>query len=191
VKIDSNDALLIVDVQEDFLPGGALGVPDGDAIVPVLNAYIRKFRQRGLPVIASRDWHPPDHCSFMENGGPWPPHCLQDQPGAEFAAGLDLPEETLIVSKATDTGHDAYSAFDGTALDAALNEQHIRRLFIGGLATDYCVRRTASDALGLGYRVQLLMDAIRAIDPAEGGRAIEELQDEGADVIVLETVSGE
>lgn len=116
VSLQRGDALIVVDVQYDFLPGGSLVVPQGAAVVPVLNRYLGAFRQHRLPVFATRDWHPADHCSFRQRGGPWPPHCIAGSDGARFAALLDLPWEVGIVSKATEPEHDAYSGFEGTAL---------------------------------------------------------------------------
>jgi len=171
-----NDALLVVDVQRDFLPGGALAVPDGDKVVPVLAACIEAFARDDHPIFASRDWHPPDHCSFQASGGPWPPHCVADSPGATIAAALQLPANTTIIDKGRSLDQEAYSAFEGTALDAHLKDLHTRRLFIGGLATEYCVLNTALDALRLGYEVVVLQDAIRAIDQVSGEQAIEKLQ---------------
>ena len=115
--ISANEALLIVDVQLDFLPGGALAVPDGDSVIPVLAACAKAFSSRDLTVIASRDWHPPDHCSFEQQGGPWPPHCVAGTPGAELHQDLDLPPDAIIVDKATTREKDCYSAFEGTDLD--------------------------------------------------------------------------
>ena len=178
--LSEHDALLAVDVQRDFEPGGALAVPDGDQVVPVLAACVQAFDRQGLPVIASRDWHPRDHCSFESRGGPWPPHCVAGTAGAELDPALGLPERATIVSKAQSADSDAYSAFEGTGLDALLRDRSVHRLFVGGLATEYCVLNTARDALRHGYAVVLLRDAIRAIDPAAGDRAIEELRSEGA-----------
>ncbi len=188
VELGKGDALVIVDVQRDFLPGGALAVPRGDEVVPVLNGYIRLFRDKGLPIIATRDWHPPNHCSFKEQGGPWPPHCVQGTPGAQFAPGLELPRDVIIISKATRPQEEAYSGFEGTDMDEKLKALGVKRLFVGGLATDYCVLSTVKDALKLGYRVYLLLDAIRAVDvnPGDGERAIEEMKSLGAIPITLE-----
>ena len=188
VELGKGDALVIVDVQRDFLPGGALAVPRGDEVVPVLNGYIRLFRDKGLPIIATRDWHPPNHCSFKEQGGPWPPHCVQGTPGAQFAPGLELPRDVIIISKATRPQEEAYSGFEGTDMDEKLKALGVKRLFVGGLATDYCVLGTVKDALKLGYRVYLLLDAIRAVDvnPGDGERAIEEMKSLGAIPITLE-----
>lgn len=182
-----HDALLLVDVQRDFLPGGALAVPRGDEIVPVLAACIQKFTDRRLPVYASRDWHPVDHCSFRVSGGEWPVHCVAGSAGARFDAALELPADVTIVSKAQSADRDAYSAFDGTELHSLLTERGVQRLFVGGLATDFCVRHTARDALRHGYNVSILEDAVRAIDPAGGKQAIDELRQLGAVV----TRSGE
>jgi nicotinamidase/pyrazinamidase len=177
------DALLIVDVQRDFLPGGALGVPEGDEVVPLLSTLAEAFAAKKLIVVASRDWHPANHCSFRQSGGPWPPHCRAGTPGAELDPGLNMSPGTIIVDKGTTTDKDTYSAFEGTALDATLQQAGIKRLFIGGLATEYCVLNTATDALQHGYDVILLQDAIRAIDPEAGRRAIAELRELGAEVI--------
>src|SRR5260370_27326625 len=111
------DALVVVDVQNDFLPGGALAVPHGDQVIPAVNRYVKAFTQAGLPTFATRDWHPPHHCSFRERGGPWPPHCIAGSVGAEFAPGLRLPASTVIISKGTELDRDAYSAFPSTDLD--------------------------------------------------------------------------
>lgn len=177
--LTDSDALLIVDVQRDFLPGGALAVPDGDAVVPLLNACARQFAARGLPVAASRDWHPPNHCSFKSRGGPWPPHCVAGTPGAAFDKALEFPDDTYLVDKATTPGDEAYSAFEGTDLDAWLIARGVKRLFIGGVATDYCVLQSALDARRHGYDVVLLTDAIRAIDADDGARALDALQAKG------------
>ncbi len=172
--IEPGDALLVVDVQLDFLPGGRLAVPDGDAVIPVLNRYIDLFEAAGLPVYATRDWHPEDHCSFAAQGGPWPPHCVQGTEGARIAGGLHLPKNVPIISKGGNLDKDAYSGFQGTGLGDRLRREGVRRLFVGGLATDYCVLNTVKDALGEGFGVCLLTDAIRAVDAHTGdGRQAE------------------
>ena len=182
------DALIIVDLQQDFLPGGSLAVPHGDEVVVVLNHYIERFDATSLPIFATRDWHPQDHCSFTAQEGPWPPHCIAHTQGAAFAPELQLAPSTRIISKATTAAADAYSGFQGTNLDALLKEQSIRRLFIGGLATDYCVFNTVKDALELGYQVLLLSDAIRAVNvkPDDGPRAEAEMVRMGALAITQE-----
>ena len=174
------DALIVVDVQNDFLPGGSLAVPRGDDVVPVLNRYLETFGARGLPIFATRDWHPANHCSFQQQGGPWPPHCVAGSQGAEFAAALKLTPQTKVVSKATTPELDAYSGFEGTDLDAQLKAKHVKRVFVGGLATDYCVLNTVRDALAREYQVYLLIDGIRAIDPEDGRHAEEEMARLGA-----------
>lgn len=178
----SGDALLVVDVQNDFLPGGSLAVPQGDVVVPVLNRCIALFAEKHLPVFASRDWHPADHCSFRAQGGPWPPHCIAGSFGAAFAQDLALPSGTVVISKADTPERDAYSAFGGTDLDTHLAAAGIKRLFVGGLATDYCVLNTVLDAAAAGYSVVLLTDAVRAVEVASGdsARALEQMRSRGA-----------
>ena len=184
------DALIVIDVQNDFCPGGALGVPDGHAVVPVVNAYAAHFARAGAPVFASRDWHPARTRHFHTDGGLWPPHCVQDTPGAAFHSGLALPKDATVVSKGMDPGEDAYSCFqaeteDGLPFAAALGERGVSRLFVGGLATDYCVKATALDALREGFEVVVLEDASRAVDvkPGDGERAIAEMVAAGARLI--------
>lgn len=176
------DALLIVDMQNDFLPGGALAVVQGDEVVSVLNNYLTIFTQHQLPVYATRDWHPTLHCSFRAQGGPWPPHCVANTFGAQFASTLQLPPSATVISKATALEQDAYSGFQGTDLDQCLRAAGVTRLFIGGLATDYCVLNSVRDALRLGYNVLLLKDAIRAVNvqAGDGGRAEQEMTELGA-----------
>jgi nicotinamidase/pyrazinamidase len=176
------DALVIADVQRDFLPGGALGVAGGDAIIGPVNRAIECFRSRGLPIVVSRDWHPRGHCSFQASGGPWPEHCVQDTPGAAFSPQLALPSESIVISKGQMPDREAYSAFEGTPLAAVLAGQRVRRLFIGGLTTDYCVRSTVLDARRLGFGVVVLDDAIRAVNasPGDGEAAIQRMRDAGA-----------
>lgn len=190
IVLTPTDALLIVDVQNDFLPGGSLAVPYGDEIIPVLNRYIATFAARSLPVYATRDWHTQDHCSFKERGGPWPPHCIAHSHGAEFAPTLQLPGNAVVVSKAMSADADAYSGFEHTDLKQLLHASHSERLFIGGLATDYCVLNTVIDALSLGFEVKLLVDAIRAVNryPKDGQTAIDEMIDQGAEPIRLQDI---
>ncbi|MBI4987307.1 MAG: nicotinamidase [Rhodocyclales bacterium] len=187
VRLLAGDALILVDIQLDFLPGGSLAVPRGDEVVPALNRYLAVFRGLTLPVVATRDWHPPDHCSFREQGGIWPPHCVAGSDGARFAPLLDLPCEAHIVSKATAREKDAYSGFEGTDLDDWLKRAGVRRAFVGGLATDYCVLNTVRDALRLGYATFLLLDAVRAVDvqAGDGERAIDEMRRLGAEAIEI------
>ena len=193
VSIDpTRDALVIVDVQNDFCPGGALGVPGGDAVVPVLNRYVQRFAAAGAPVFASRDWHPDKTLHFKAYGGVWPPHCVQDTAGAEFHPLLALPSGAAIVSKGMDPSEDAYSCFqaetgDGMPFAAALGELGVRRLFVGGLATDYCVKFTVVDGVHEGFEMVVLADAIAAVDltPGDGAKALDEMRAAGAQTIHL------
>jgi nicotinamidase/pyrazinamidase len=181
------DALVVVDVQNDFCPGGALGVREGDQVVPLLNRYIARFREAGAPVFFTRDWHPPKTRHFKAYGGVWPPHCVQGTAGAAFHPGLEVPTEALVVSKGMDPDEDAYSAFQaldesGTPLPTVLRHKGVRRLYVGGLATDYCVKATAVDAARQGFDVVVLTDAVRAVEltPGDGARALAEMRDAGA-----------
>lgn len=182
VGIDKRDALIIVDVQRDFCPGGTLPVPNGDAVVPVLNGYIKIFRKAGASIYATRDWHPPNHASFKEKGGIWPTHCVQDTEGAKFHPELELPKVAVVVSKATDPEKDAYSGFESTNLKEELEGKRIKRVFIGGLATDYCVKSTILDAIKQGFETVLLQDAIRGVNlkPHDDERAIKGMVAAGA-----------
>jgi nicotinamidase/pyrazinamidase len=189
----ADEALIIVDVQNDFCPGGALAVPAGDAVVPVLNNYARRFAERGAPIFASRDWHPAVTRHFKDYGGIWPVHCVQGTPGAVFHPDLLLPEGTEVVSKGADPNEDAYSAFQATtargeALADALRRGAVRHLYVGGLATDYCVKATVLDALDRGFRATLLVDAARGVNlqPHDAELAIEAMVRAGADVAALE-----
>ncbi len=188
VTLKDRDALIVVDVQHDFLPGGSLGVPGGDRIIPVLNDYITLFASRNLPVIATRDWHPTDHCSFQAQGGPWPVHCVQETQGAAFPDALKLPGEVIVISKGTRPERDAYSGFEDTVLHERLQQMQVQRLFIGGLATDYCVQATVLDACALGYTVFLLADAVAAVNvhPGDGVRALDKMKVAGARLISRE-----
>lgn len=183
------DALLLVDVQNDFLPGGSLAVKEGAEVVEPLNRCIELFSQRHLPIFATRDWHPADHCSFVGQGGPWPPHCVAGTPGADFAPGLRIPADLPMVKigKGNAPAKDSYSGFVDTELDQQLGERAVLRLFVGGLATDYCVLNTVLDALRRGYRVMVLSDAIRAVEvnPGDGERALAAMEEMGA--LLVET----
>ncbi len=192
------DALLLVDIQNDFCPGGALAVPEGDRIVPVANWYARLFERRGLPVFASRDWHPAQTKHFQAWGGVWPPHCVQDTRGAALHPNLSLPDDAVVVSKGMDPEQDSYSAFQavtpaGEPLGDALAERGVERLFVGGLATDYCVKATTLDALSSGFDVVVLEDAVKGIDlnPGDIARAVADMEEHGASTARLDTVEME
>ncbi len=187
VRVKPGDALIIVDVQRDFLPGGSLAVPGGDEVVSVLNEYLWCFVSKGLPVVATRDWHPADHCSFQERGGDWPPHCVAGTKGAEFAPELLLPPSATVIDKASFSDQEAYSGFAGTDLAQRLRQAGVTRLFVGGLATDYCVLNTVADALDEGFSVVVLVDAVRAVDvqPNDGARAMARMSALGARVASL------
>lgn len=191
LTLKKGDALLIVDVQNDFLPGGSLSVHGGDNIIAPFNRYIEAAQEKGLPIFATRDWHPPNHCSFKKQGGPWPPHCIVDSKGAEFSAELSLPPSAAVISKGIEVKKDAYSGFEGTDLDERLRSAGISRVLIGGLATDYCVLNTVKDAIKQGYEVLLLQDAIEAVNvqPKDGEKAIDEMTSLGAIAITLEMIT--
>ncbi len=177
------EALLLVDIQNDFGGGGSLAVPGGDAIFGPVNRWIARARGRGWPIIASRDWHSREHCSFEERGGPWPEHCVQDTRGAAFHPHMQLPPETVRVSKGTAFDTDAYSAFDGTQLDHFLRRHQVEKLVVAGLALDVCVQATVRDARKLGFDVDLLVDATRAVDADAGRKVLDELAEEGVNLI--------
>lgn len=187
IELGKGDALLISDIQNDFLPGGSLAVSEGEQIIPVLNGYIDQFSHRQLPVFATRDWHPAKHCSFIQQGGPWPEHCIAGSKGAGFSADLHLPASAYIISKGTDVEREGYSSFSNLTFKQQLDNAGIRRLFIGGLATDYCVLNTVRDALNYHYKVFLLIDAIRAVNVRrqDGENAINEMIEKGAIPITL------
>ncbi len=190
ILITNKTALIIVDVQNDFCPGGALPVPEGDRVVPVLNSYIPKFTEKGFPVYLTRDWHPYNHISFKAYGGIWPSHCIQDTEGAGFHRDLRIPSSAVIISKGTLSDKDAYSGFEGTNLSDNLKQRKIERLFIGGLATDYCVKSTVLDAIKGGFHAIFLEDASRGVDvtPGDSETAILEMLKEGAMAITIEEI---
>jgi nicotinamidase/pyrazinamidase len=191
VQIDKHTALVVVDIQKDFCPGGALPVAEGDKVVPVLNMYIERFRNAGAPILFTRDWHPPDHSSFKAEGGPWPPHCVQNSEGAKFHPSLFVPPEAEIISKA-DKKDEAYSFFQGIDLAVKLKQRGIETLLVGGLATDYCVKETVLDGLKYGFRVYHLDDASKGVnvEPDDSERALNEMVAGGAKRISLADVIG-
>ncbi|MDQ7037796.1 MAG: nicotinamidase [Aquificota bacterium] len=183
VKVSDVDALIVVDVQNDFMPWGALPVPEGDKVVPILNEYISIFEKKGLPVFFTRDWHPENHISFKGHGGIWPPHCVQNTEGAMFHKDLKMPlDNKFIISKGTSPDFDAYSGFQGTVLESLLRERGVRRVFVGGVATDYCVKNTVLGAIDLGFQAVLLLDAVKGVDanPGDSERAIDLMLSRGA-----------
>jgi nicotinamidase/pyrazinamidase len=190
ISLTPADALIVVDMQNDFLPGGALGVPRGDEVLAPIRQLIALYRGRGLPVYVTRDWHPADHVSFKDQGGPWPPHCVAGSSGAEFSAALNLTDGVKVISKATTAQADAYSAFNGTELADELRDRHVERVAVCGLATDYCVLNTVLDALTLRFKAIVLPEATRAVDvtPGDGERAIAEMTGHGA---VAASLAGE
>jgi len=167
-------ALLIVDVQNDFCPGGALGIKDGDKIIPAINKYIKIFAPKKLPIFASRDWHPKKTTHFKKFGGVWPVHCVQGTKGAEFHPKLKLPKEVILLYKGMDPEKDSYSAFqaqdqNGMSLPNFLRILGIKELYIAGLATDYCVKFTTHDAIKEGFKVKILLDAIKGVNLKPNG----------------------
>jgi len=175
-------ALVIVDFQNDFTPGGALGVPEGDAIAPRIDALARSG-DFDL-VVATRDWHPPDHGSFAAEGGPWPEHCVAGTPGAELHPGLDRALVDVVVDKGQDRDTQGYSGFQATPLESLLREHDVDAVTVVGLATDYCVKHTALDALRAGFAVSVDPRAVRAVEvePGDGERALEAIRAAGGDV---------
>ena len=200
INIDRHTALVVVDIQNDFCPGGALPVSDGDQVVPAINKYIQLFRSANAPIIYTRDWHPSDHSSFKTQGGPWPPHCVQGSEGAKFRADLLPPNEGEFVSKAN-RKDDAYSFFQGADLAHRLRRLRfrlglrggIKQLFVGGLATDYCVKETVLDGLKLGFQVYYLDDASKGVNvnPEDSELAIKEMLSKGAKKVTLTDIATE
>jgi nicotinamidase/pyrazinamidase len=189
-------ALLVVDVQNDFCPGGALGVPQGDKIVSAVNKYVKIFTKKKLPIFASRDWHPIRTKHFKDFGGVWPVHCLQNSRGAAFHPKLKLPKEMIQLYKGMDPEKDSYSVFQaedlsGTGFLKLLNMLGIKELYIGGLATDYCVKFSVLDALKHKFKVKLLIDAIKGVNlkPDDSEKAIKEMVRKGAKKITLKEIS--
>lgn len=192
----NDNILIVVDVQNDFCPGGTLAVPGGDKIISFLNNYISLFREHAFPIIATRDWHPRKTKHFKQFGGQWPPHCIQNTWGANFHSDLQLPSDVIIISKGFTDEQEGYSGFDGVdqsgkSLLDILENMHTIVLSIGGLATDYCVKKTTLQALENGFKVNLLTDAIKGIDirPTDSIEAINEMICHGAELKTIETLS--
>jgi nicotinamidase/pyrazinamidase len=181
MEISESDALLVVDVQNDFCAGGALAVPGGDDVVEVINWLMPTFTN----ILATQDFHPPGHSSFTQAGGPWPVHCVQGTKGAEFHPGLDTSKISHVVQKGTDPKTDGYSGFAGTDLAQRLRDLGTKRVVVTGLATDYCVRATAIEAIENGFEAVVVTDAIAAVDAQEGDgdRALDEMRAAGAALI--------
>lgn len=199
INIGPTDALIIADIQNDFLPGGALPVIEGDLIIPALNEYARLFKKAHATIVTSRDWHPPNHISFKVQGGTWPSHCVQGTRGAEFSSLLKVPDGAILTSKATDSSKEAYSVFDGTDLAEKLHALNVSRVFVGGLATDYCVVNSVLDARRLGFKAVVLLDATKGIDvnPGDVDKALDMMVAAGSEQVTLadfpepETLTGE
>lgn len=182
-QMKTGDALLIIDPQNDFCPGGALAIEEGDKIMPIINNWIHKASDHNITIYASRDWHPKKHVSFQDEGGKWPPHCIQDSNGALFHKDLALPNEAVIVTKGVRFDKDQNSIFDETGLDIYLKRKGIERLFICGLALDVCVLETVMDALRLGFQVWLILDGTRPVNETDGIEAVEKMKQAGVTVI--------
>jgi len=183
-------ALLVVDIQKDFCAGGALAAPGGVEIIPAVNRHVADAGARGMPVYATRDWHPVRTTHFTEYGGNWPPHCVQGTAGAQFHPALQLPPDAIIVNKGDDPQRHGYSAFEGHTSEGKtlledLRARHITRVYVAGIATDYCVRQSALDALRAGLEVRVLPDAIAGIDvrPGDAQRALDEIAAAGAQIV--------
>ncbi len=174
------DALIVVDMQKDFIEG-SLPVPGARDIIPNINRYIKVFAEKGCTVVFTRDWHPENHASFKENGGLWPRHCVAGTEGAMIHKDITLPKEGFfVINKGTSPDFDAYSGFQDTKLDALLRERGIKRIFLCGVATEYCVKATAEGGLNLGYQVFLLLDAIKGVGEEASRKALEDLYLRGA-----------
>ncbi len=189
LQVKSSDALIVVDVQNDFFSGGALPVPDAELVVRPINCMSKAFDH----LVFSRDWHPDDHCSFSDapeyRDQSWPPHCIQNSPGAEFHGDLRVPVDALIINTADDPEHEAYSAFDNTGLGDALRARGVIRVFVVGLALDYCVRATALDAVKEGFTTLLAENATRAVAPEKTGEILDELRAAGVEIIKSDCLS--
>ena len=179
---DQHSALLLVDLQNDFFPGGALAVPEADGFIPLINTYIKHFSRQGWAILATRDWHPANHASFTEQQGPWPAHCVQGSRGAQFQSDLVMPPGMMVISKGTDRRKDARSGFDGTSLADRLEDLNVQTLFVLGLATEDCIKQTVLDGCQRGLRVVLLTDAARWVyrTPNDEPKALQEMAGAGA-----------
>jgi nicotinamidase/pyrazinamidase len=181
----SKKALIVVDVQNDFCPGGSLAVTRGDEVIAPLNELMQEFLDRGEPVYKTRDWHPPQTNHFAAYGGVWPFHCIQNTPGAEFHRDLLDDPRITVISKGIDDSADGYSGFDGTNLVELLREAGVSEIWVGGLATDYCVKDTVIDGVRAGFKVKALAETMRAVNvnPGDGAKALEEMRNAGAEIV--------
>ncbi|MEK9659206.1 MAG: nicotinamidase [Chloroflexota bacterium] len=193
MPIGEHDGLIIVDVQNDFCPGGALGVPTGEEVAATLSRVAAHFAAHGALVFATQDWHPAGHASFKAQRGPWPEHCVQGTPGAEFHPALTLPVDAQVVRKGADPARDAYSGFVDSDLEKRLRTAGVTRVFIGGLATDYCVLNTVVDAVDNGFETYVLLDAVGAVDvePGDGQRALHLMAGSGAGLVEASAILAE
>jgi len=184
--IGPDDALIVVDVQNDFCAGGALAVPGAERILDNVNRLLPRFRH----VLATKDWHPVNHSSFQAQGGPWPPHCVQDTAGADFHAALDAKLIQAVVHKGKDLDAPGYSGFEATELAGELRRRGVKRVFTCGLATDYCVRATTLAALEEGFQTLAVTDAMSAVEvnPGDGQHALDEMRAAGADLATTDQV---
>jgi nicotinamidase/pyrazinamidase len=188
-RFQNGDALLLVDPQNDFCPGGSLPVTDGDAVMPVLSSWADAAAQAGVPVFVSRDWHPSKTTHFKEFGGVWPSHCVIGTHGAEFHPGLLLPAGAIVVSKGMGETEDAYSAFQArdesdTPFETLLHQRGVRTLYVMGLATDYCVKHSVLDGLSHGFGISVVPEGIRAVNlqPNDGQQALAQMRESGATI---------
>lgn len=192
-----NRALLVVDMQNDFCPGGALGIPQADRIIPAVNRYMRSFARKKLVVFVSRDWHPVRTSHFKDFGGIWPAHCIQNTSGSDFCPGIKIPKGAVFLYKGMDPHKDSYSVFHaeddaGTGFLKILNIYGIKELYIAGLATDYCVKFTTLDALKNGFKVRILEDAVKGVDlkPGDSQKALKQMLKQGAKTITSKQLEG-
>jgi nicotinamidase/pyrazinamidase len=189
--MEKNSALLIIDVQKDFFQGGRLPVPNGESIIPTLNNYISFFQQNRLLIFYSRDWHPPQSKHFKKFGGKWPEHCIKGKEGAEFHKDLKIVKEGIIISKGIKQIEDAYSVFEGydekgEKFYEVLKKREITTLYVGGVATDFCVKASVIDGVKLGFKVKLLIDGIKGVDEKNSNLAIKEMYNLGVECIKIE-----
>ena len=175
-------ALIVVDIQNDFCPGGSLAIKQGDRIIKPINELISAFEKARLPILFTRDWHPVDHCSFKARGGPWPPHCVQGTYGARFHPSLDVPPKAIVINKGTKRNSDAYSGFQGTELAERLRASGVHELFVCGLATDYCVKNTVLDAIEQGFGATVIVDCTKGVNlvRTDSANAVRSMTSKGA-----------